>query len=539
MGSRGKTNATICTFDFETDPFERGEIIAPFCCGFWNGTTYHEFWGDNCAEQVARHFLSYEGDCIVYAHNGGRFDFTFLLQWLEPEVVIISNRIVKCRIGRCELRDSYAILPVPLKQAGDKLAIDIQKMHRSRRDANRAEILTYLKQDCLALYDAVCAYRDRFGDKITMASAAMGKLETQVKDETGKPAQFTLQRLSLDNDRLLRQFYFGGRVEAMERGIIRDGWNVYDMTSMYPYVMRRYEHPVSSNWECGVPIEECDFATIDATSKGAFPFRKADGSLSFPHGRGVFKVTGHEIRAAFDLGLCDVHAVINSIRFTSRRTFAPFIDTYSDLRKASRQAGDKTGDLHYKLVMNSSYGRFALNVDKLKEWQILPNGSLPPDQLGERNIVWSGSNIGETHTFWSTPVTDVHKYRSIRNVATGASITGASRSELLRALHRADRPIYCDTDSIFCRSVDVEKGADIGMWKHEAVADEAAIAGKKLYSLFDHGQPVKHASKGSKLTPEEIRRVASGEVIQWKSQTPTMGLAGSQTYMTRTIRRTA
>lgn len=533
--TKKKRERIIGTLDFETDPFEHGMDIKPFCCGVWDGTLYYQFWGDDCARQLAEHLLRLEGDHIFYAHNGGRFDFTFLLEWLSPEALIISNRIVVCRIGRCELRDSYAILPVPLKKAGGKIDIDYAKMKRGVRNRHRNEILTYLKQDCLALHGHVLAYRERFGDRTTMAGAAMHQLEKQVTDETGKTAKATLQRLSLTADADMRQFFFGGRVEAFEPGIHHDYFNVYDMTSMYPFCMRRYDHPVSNTWRTCNDLDDADFAVIDATSRGAFPLRKPDGGLHFPHGRGTFRVSGHEIRTARELGLCRIHSVERAIQFHDRRNFSGFVDTFFGLRREARRAGDDTGDLHYKLILNSSYGRFCLNVDRLREWTILPNGSIPDASLAGQ---WTPGSIGDAFTFWSSPVSEIDKVRAIRNVATGASITGAARSELLRALHRSDRPIYCDTDSVFCRGSDVRQGGEIGEWKHEKSADEAAIAGKKLYALFQDNEPVKFASKGSRLTPEEIRRVAGGEVIEWHAEAPTMGLAGTQRYMKRTIRRT-
>src|SRR6185312_14735678 len=105
------------------------------------------------------------------------------------------------------------------------------------------------------------------------------------------------------------------------------------------------EHAVSSKWSEGDHIDECDFAVVDATARGCFPWRAQDGSLRFPHGRGIFRVTGHELRAARELGLCEIHAAPRTLRFWERRSFAGFVDEYYALRMTAAEAGDATGKL--------------------------------------------------------------------------------------------------------------------------------------------------------------------------------------------------
>ena len=39
----------IAVIDFETDPFEHGIVPRPFAAGFYDGSRYLQFWGDDCA----------------------------------------------------------------------------------------------------------------------------------------------------------------------------------------------------------------------------------------------------------------------------------------------------------------------------------------------------------------------------------------------------------------------------------------------------------------------------------------------------------
>jgi hypothetical protein len=57
-----------------------------------------------------------------------------------------------------------------------------------------------------------------------------------------------------------------------------------------------------------------------------------------------------------------------------------------------------------------------------------------------------------------------------------------------------DRPIYCDTDSIICEAFGGNlHDTELGGWKIEAEGDYAAIAGKKLYAVFDNGKGAKES----------------------------------------------
>ena len=130
-------------------------------------------------------------------------------------------------------------------------------------------------------------------------------------------------------------------------------------------------------------------------------------------------------------------------------------------------------------------------------------------------------------------------------MATAASITGAARANLLRNLALSKRPIYCDTDSIICEGFRGELDETrLGGWKLEAEGDRAAIAGKKLYTVFDSaelkdtGASIKLASKGVRLTPREIVAVCNGDEVTYRNPVPSFKLDGSAEFITRRINKT-
>lgn len=543
-------------FDFETDPFARGRTVRPFVWGFADDEGFEYGWNDSpsCATDFANFLKSLPDRYVLYAHNGGKFDFLFLLPHLAPNPTIINGRIVEARLGDHVLRDSYAILPVPLSEAGQKTAIDYGLFEAGRRRHHKAQIVEYLRDDCIELLGAVRAYRDRFGNALTMASAAIRKLKESVELAHGRPWQEVIHRQSPERDAALRPWFFGGRVECFERGIIKDALEIRDANSMYPAAMRNFQHPTGGVRIAQRTIDDrTDFVVIDCISRGALPLRAKDGSLSFPHGRHVFHANGHELRAGIELGLIEPLHVHEMWRYAIRTDFAPFVDTYYNLRLKCDAAGDDVGKLHFKLVLNSSYGRFALRADDLYEYEMAPltNWHLREMTANGWELAFEGPQVA----MFRRLAPEADRRRALLNVATGASITSASRAMLLRAIHRAERPLYCDTDSLICRSLDMpNRPGVLGDWKDEGRAELAAIAGKKLYALWGDaprspkeakareawGDPrcVKLACKGVRLTAEQIHSVARGNEITWYADRPTFNAAGGVSFMHRRIRMT-
>jgi hypothetical protein len=505
---------------------------------------------------------------------------------------ILNGRLAKLMAKGFEFRDSYIMIPVALKEY-DKTEIDYDLFEeypvcqlprayewfepsevRSReptttRELFKADIRAYQKDDCVFLGQLCQAWHELNGDKLTMASVALSRLRSFHGFET----------LSERQDDEFRPFYFGGRCEAFEVGELRanDSWQIFDVNSMYPYVMASQKHPVS-----GVPsytrriTPRTHFAYINATSHGALPRKADDGSLSFPHTRGDFHACIHEIRAAEEVGALTIHKVYWAAEFDVESDFSEFVLPFYQQRLEAKARGDKIATLFLKLVLNSSYGKFAQDPRKYENFLYDPE-SIPFPQMCGRSCEQTDAGGNplpcESHCVKLAEDAEpqyakdgwyLHTRRGDKciyarpqkrrgnvgffNVATAASITSAARAQLLRGLHAAKRPIYCDTDSIICEGLDqtlalkygmVLDENELGAWKTEAEGDTACIAGKKLYAVFDKGESIKKASKGVRLTAEQITRVCRGEVVEYKNPVPKFKLSGDVDWITRNIRRTA
>lgn len=539
---RKVTKKIIAILDTETDPFEKGLVVKPFCLGFDTGDRYVEFWGDDCVSQFFEYLatLTADGDeYIIYAHNGGKFDFFFFLPYLDQDQtpLIMGGRLVKIFFQGQEFRDSYAIIPQALSSY-QKEEIDYSNFTRDKREKHKADILKYMKSDCRYTRDLVVSFHDMFGDKLTIASASLCMLRSYHGFETFKSEAL---------DERFRNYYYGGRNQCFETGYLkpRPGhqWRLYDRNSMYPAEMRDTLHPISNRAELQSRIDsDTDFACIEAINDGALPMRDEHGGLDFTVRKGTFYATIHEINAGLETGTLQIQRVKHAWKFDRKATFAEFVETFYKLRADAKLDLDKVRDILYKLCMNSPYGKFALNPRKFKQW-CLTLGDFPEPQLSPENPDgWSLHSQSGDMFIWSRPSP---RKGGFYNVATAASITGAARANLLRNLSLATRPVYCDTDSIICESFTGElDDGKLGYWALEATGDRVAIAGKKLYTLFNEadlrntGKAIKKASKGVTLSPDEIVRVCNGHEVIYENPVPNFKLDGSAVFVTRRIRST-
>ncbi len=550
MGNRKRA---IYTIDVETDPFLRGRDPRPFLWGVYDGEPggYRTF---DDAEAMMR-WLSHQGSIIVYAHNGGKFDYTYLFEFLEPysEILIISGRLAKFTVGDIEFRDSWNILPVALKHLG-KGGIEFWKLEAKVRDTHMEEIKRYNKQDCVALWEAVVAFTSLYGQKLTLAGAALDYWSKKFDHEKPHSDAMFYERI--------KPYYSGGRVQCFHKGMIHGVFHVVDINSAYPYAMT-FKHPISVAYSNHTPTKSeaiipQSLYRIEAISKGGLPFKDEEGALTFPEddeGR-EYTITGWELQAAVDTKTLPYWKPLERRDFLKEIDFNDYVGHFYKMK-----AEAKKGSLEYqfaKLMQNSLYGKFGANPENYATFGLVPTKDIitcikdPSIRLGRNEGPWDwAGNLGELALMQGKdPVTgDNNPVESqYYNVATAASITGFVRAYLWRHICKVRAGggvvMYCDTDSIVYR-MEGDKSSHpftlskkLGDWSHEGLFSMGAIAGKKLYA-FKHEpgyyQEVcnaakakgdkkpdewKKACKGVKLEPEQIVEIAQGKVLVWEADAP-------------------
>ena len=531
---RKKHARKIGTVDFETDPFLAGRYPEPFVgCLYFGPDEFYVVWGDNPQKEIAR-LLRDQPPCDVYAHNGGKFDFHFLLPYVDKaEAKIIHGRLALLNCGNAKLIDSMLLIPVGLGKF-KKTAIDYNLLEEAVREENREEIINYLIDDCRYLLELVTGFHEKVGKKLTIGAAAMGKVK-----ESGA----IIERQGRTHDETFRPYYFGGRVEAIRPGVHTGKFTCIDLNSAYPASML-LQHPLGNkNTYTGssrLPaMKELgpQFLHVMAKSDGALPWRDERGNLQFPRD-GIereYKCTGWEIKAGLQTKTIEITDVIRCLSPERTQNFAAFVLNEYGARQVAKKEKRGLDELVHKLVLNSGYGKFATNPDKFYQWTLTEPGDAPDT---ESESGWELYSDGPGVWIWRTPADAAQKERGYYDVACGASITGAVRATLWRALCAVKNPFYCDTDSIICNGpgkLEMDE-TKLGAWKVEQTGDWLAIAGKKLYALESFTQS-KKASKGARLDSADIFEVAAGKEIIWQNTAPTYSVRNGAHFVERRINR--
>lgn len=565
----------IAILDMETDPFDNrsDKKILPFLAVLYSDQFETVIiWDENFDNLVSRIFAALDDlpePFTIYAHNGGRFDFMFLIHKLRGDVKFKGRAImsakIPCRNGTHELRDSFHIIPERLASY-QKDEFDYAKNLPARRGDHKQLIIDYCINDCKYLLELVQKFIEDFGLKMSIGQAAMFELTKHYPD---------IAHLKDGWDNYLRGYFFGGRVECLQgAGIFEGDYKTYDVNSMYPYVMATRQHPIGGHDDYTLSTgigPNTVFIDLECENSGALigrdPLTK-ETTANIPHGN--FLTTIWEYETALKFGLIKSVSINFAVDCSQRTDFSKFVLPNYEQRqftkkalRAMRERGDdksdeykdlKGDDIFLKLLLNSGYGKFAQNPRNFKEHFLTDTDELPPKDwfksidklpLEDQSSYRLPAEECSGYWIWSKPAPGWR----FNNVGTAASITGAARAVLLEAIQGAVKPIYCDTDAIICRAlpgVDLD-GERLGAWDLEDEYNKVVICGKKLYGgqfkTPKSGQFHKIRSKGvSGVTWQDLCDLlgsAHSTGIEKASFAPTLSKSGVQYYLRRVIKATA
>lgn len=306
-------------------------------------------------------------------------------------------------------------------------------------------------------------------------------------------------------NKFIRPAFYGGRVENFAVGEVK-GVNLYDITSLYPFIQSavRFPHPKYLHLEVSPTgyhwLDEWEgVASVEVAVPNHFipslPHRHAK-RLFFPVGvfRGLY--TLYELRRAIASG---VQLISCEFVIGSKVTFNPFEDYTQDLfrvRSKYLEAGSGHANL-VKLLLNSLYGRWGLNPDNglYKMVEIGPGTDLDDlrgyvtHELGDKLLAYGRVESKRPPDYV--------------NLFFAAQITSAARCHLLDELERqGEEAVYCDTDSIITRGkVEISEG--LGGWRLEMENGRADLIGPKEYALHNAVCGDKYVCKG---VPESVAR---------------------------------
>lgn len=492
-----KKESTIYTVDIETDA--QGLIID---IGFYDGAQirYFETW-----QQLLNHLDSFTEHTLIYAHNGGGFDYVNLLVYLFGAGIKFEAMLKQSKIfcfwllDKPNIRfvDSFNILPTSLEKVAQSFA-EVEKHEidkdnysdmRGFKARDSKSYYRYLERDCVSLFQAILKMRDLVNEIHHLGNIPLSVGGISMRLFQKEFLQYKIVIPSKSEKEFTFQSYVGGRCEYLGFGECgADGWytgvNGYDFNSHYPAQMLGKEYPIRRGIyvadfvrDNNGLIESGIYTVKFRQDNGRIPLlQNCDNEYSF-EGYGSF--TNLELNE-IELNGGKVQCGAGYYYPENAPIFDEFVNFFFGKRMEAQAVSDGARNTFYKLVLNNLYGKFGQR-DEVESLKALSRAQA--DEALENGIeINEFYNIDDSNAFYSVKQ-EKKCYTSFPAIA--CMITASARIVLNRILESCENPLYCDTDSIHCQDVLAPKllGDELGKLKVEFFGQPARYGGKKSYEI--------------------------------------------------------
>lgn len=463
---------------------------------------------------------------VVYFHNL-KFDGEFILHYLlthgfkyseEPKdqtfsalitdegvfysITVIFEKKNK-KYKKVVFRDSLKKLPFKVSVISkafdlpdDKLDIDY-KAFRPVGHVLTEEERQYIINDCRIVAGALKIQFEKGLTKLTNASDSMSWYKNIIAGRFEK--WYPVFPVQLDSD--IRQAYKGGftYLNPIFRNKRIPGGITLDINSLYPWAMFHgllpYGYPMFFEGEPN-PDERYPLYIVHLKcgfdlKPGHIPTIQIKNSRRFVETEYLTSSNGQDDVELFltnvDFELFKDHYVIHNPEYINgwkfkgaHGMFKDYIDYWMNIKETSTGAIRQLA----KLMLNSLYGRFAMNpkaytrVAYLDENEIVRYEVIDSEEKAKKHGV-------------KPP-----KLRDPVYTAMGCFITAYAREKTIRSAQSVfDRFIYADTDSLHLVGEEIPEGLDIhptklGAWKHEGTFVDSLYVRSKTY-IETMREPVK------------------------------------------------
>lgn len=442
------------------------------------------------------HNLRFDGEFILYylLKNGYEYVKNKKNLYTKSFSCLISDKNVFYTLEICFYRkgdiikkvtiyDSLKILPFSVKEIAQAFRLPMQKLeidYKAKREIGHKltiEEIEYIKGDVTIVALALETIFNQGLTKMTQGSNAL----SDFKKITGKKSfsrYFPIPKYDAD----VRQSYKGGftylnpkfKNKVLGEGIVLDVNSLYPSVMYYndmPYgegVFFEGEYKKDEKYNLYVQMFSCQFEL----KAGRIPTVQLKNNLRFVPTEYLTSSNGEYITMCMtcvDLKLFleqyDVYDITyhSGWKFKSTNTlFREYIDKWMKVKIESTVNGNYPMRTLAKLMLNSLYGKFALN----------PNvqGKIP--YLKDDIVKYK---LGEKET------------RDPIYIPVGTFITAWARNKTIRSAQQVyERFIYADTDSLHLLGTELPDNLEIsptelGAWKHESTFTKAKYLRQKSY----------------------------------------------------------
>lgn len=423
-------------FDIESkaDDTQDAGFTRPFLVGVYEGETYKEFRDARPGEGDWESRYYEEGGCIdramreilrqkyrgwhIYAHNGGRFDFLFLLPWLRQvgwdlgfrwSIIPVSSSIQVLdvwkmkkgkggevhRAHRWRFLDSFKLIPTSLDKAAKAFGQSGKVQHDLDMEENDPHWSVYLEADCVQLYGVLQKFHG-YVENVLLGEVGITAPSTAMKIFRRNYLKASIPR-SIETHEFVRRGYVGGRVEVFEK--LATELRYFDINSSYPASMLE-DMPTGPGffWD-GAPPSRCTdggyigFCEVDVEVPEMhvppLPLKhEKTGKLLFPTGRlrGVWDWA--ELQMAMEVG-ARITKWHKSVWYAPSPLFREFVTELYKYRDKSRADYDVGLAEVVKIMLNATYGKFGMKTLRRKIYchddPTMPENAVPvngnPDSI--------------------------------------------------------------------------------------------------------------------------------------------------------------
>lgn len=440
------------------------------------------------------HNLKFDGEFLIYwlYRHGYRYerDRRFLYRKSFTTLISDKGQFYSLEIYHdtpkktiTTIYDSLKIIPFSVAEVAKAFNLPDEKLELDY-NAPREEghVLTpheikYVRADVTIMAKALNVLFEQGLDKMTQGSNALSDFKKTIGSKN-----FTRWFPMPDYDADIRQSYKGGFTylkAGYESKDISEGI-VLDVNSLYPSVMYYEKMPFGEGifftgkyeydkiFDLYVQMFTCNFSI----KPNHIPTIQLKNNLSFVPTEYITDSNGEDITLCLtcvDLKLFFDHYDVYNITYHSgwkfmsaTGMFKDYIDKWNRVKSESTLNGNKGMRTLAKLMLNSLYGKFALNPHVQSKLPVYQDDTVSYvlDEPEERNPVY---------------------------IPVGAFITAYARYKTISSAQMVyDRFIYADTDSLHLIGKELPKGLEIdsvklGAWKHESTFTRARFLRAKSY----------------------------------------------------------
>lgn len=478
--------------DIESEEIEYGNTIE----GFFNILKNRNL-------RLYFHNLKFDGEFILYYlfRNGYKYNEKCYEKSFKTVIADTGQwYMMKIHNGYDEkgkpcyltIIDSLKIIPFSVEKIGkdfnlgvEKLEIDYNKERPLGYQLTLDEI-AYIKNDVLIVAKALKILFNMKLNKTTQGSNALYDYKQSIGGEKNFRKWFPL--LSYENDKIIRKAYRGGftYLNPKYKDKIVNGGKVYDVNSLYPYIMYTrllpYGEPLefsgkyknNKNYPIYIQIIRCQFKikenkipTIQLKHTGIF------NDTEYLTSSGNEDVILYLTNVDYELFI--EHYNIYNIEylggfcFKARKgMFKKYIDKWIKVKIESKQAGNKSLYTLAKLMLNALYGKFGLNPDVKSKIPFF-DGELVHYKISDSEV------------------------REGIYIPMAIFITSYAREKTIRSAQTLyKRFIYADTDSLhiecdinFTPDLDIDS-VKLGYWDNELIFEKAKYNRQKRYIEYGY-----------------------------------------------------